>query len=220
MDDANGEQCGPYDAVEVYLPPIPETVRERLQHSLGISLPECSADEMTLRIIAMSHATQKNGSKGTVRSRQRNRIKKLASRLGALEEALSDVTTDDLRMLLTEGRIFNINNFKTLHREVRRWRPIAERIAEKRLPRAREADQQLRFTCGALAFYFSERGSRSTHTTWKNSVDRGSPQSPFGKFAVSFFQYADPALKPKDLNAALADVVWPSRRKKQNQATE
>lgn len=166
---------------------------------------------MELRIIADSYRAQKAPERATLRAEQRSRFKTLAKGLRQALDGYDAIEARDLIPLLGARPGLGLNDVYALADQLRLWTPVAEQLASKGLPRGQEENMALTYTCGSLAALWErEVGSKATHHSYEKAQDTRSPQSPFGRFVVEFFKFADPGLDETVLVEPLKKVTWKS----------
>jgi hypothetical protein len=208
IEIGSGNEPAPITLAE-FRPQVLERFSEMLQCELK---PDDSLD-LDLRTVAMSYEAQKNDTNKTARAAKRSRQRKAANAIQKALEAINQLQTGDVVPFVVEGGDKAYDKFRALTRLLEHWSPVMDRVAERKLPRAREENDLLTNTCGWLkSIYEESSGEIATHNTMSEGIDVGQPLSNFGLFVVTFFEHADPSISPADLRESLARVVWPSRK--------
>jgi len=192
--------------VEDVLLPFPPEVLVELGGHLGVDIGERSETDMFLRTIAATYRSRRRRVK-TERASQKTRFGRLGAALREVSEAQANIEAGDFLVMFRASAAASYKEFQKLNQLTHFWTEVVEGIAAAPLPRSREKNAALLDACRSLGHIYIEiTGEKLTHTTYAQGLDTLSPQSAFGRFAVSFFAHVNPNLRPKELNAPLKQL--------------
>lgn len=198
---------------DVNLPPFPDNILQEMSEHLGAPIEQNSGIHLSLRIAKNSYQAQKLLGDSTVRKAQRNRFKKTSKACDRFLAALDEMISSDLDLLVNPPSNVELYEEQQLQSTLKKLAPLYKAEAERQLPRAREKNVLLQQTCGILQHVYQKySGNQTSHSSWKDSVYEGTPQSGFGLFVTAFFKCADKGLDPKQLVEPLKEIIWPSRK--------